>query len=317
MQRALGGVGNGDQGAPLRALGGLLLGVAILVILIRRTLTIDPWGDFVIFIVLLVPTVILYGAGYRGARARDGQPTVWQIVFTVFGTLLLVFTLFAFLNWVGGDADSNLNTAWIFAVVAIAAFAAALAAGVRFGCLLGALALLVVWFALWDELLDGGIAAHVTTTRWLLLIVAALLGALAAILASRQRPEGGSSDVLAVAGAAAVGAGAVSLGALNSTPVETIAGIAEPTSAIGSSTFWELEMLVVSLALVVYGSTASTRGPAYVGALGLVAFIPIVGVDAGHVNLDGSLWGWPVVLLVVALGLLAAGAIASNRRAGE
>jgi hypothetical protein len=301
-----------DQRTGLRAVGGLLFGIAMVVTVLRKTATLDPWGEFSIFVVLLIPTVLLYCGGVMGGRARDGAPTTWQIVFAGAGILLLAATLFAFLDWVGGNPDSSWNTLWIFGVVAVAAFATAFRAGVRIGCLLGSIALVIAWLSLWDEVLSGeGLAAHLTTTRWLLLIAAALLGAGAAILAGRPRPEGGSGDLITIGGLAAVFAGALSLNGLN-TPVPAVPGLSEAAAGSGGSTFWELELLVVSLALIVYGATAAVRGPIYVGAVGLAAFIPLAGID--FEDLDGSLGGWPVVLLVVSIALLIAGFAPARRR---
>jgi hypothetical protein len=310
----LSGALRGDQRTGLRSLGGLLFGIAAVVIIVRKTATLDPWGEFAIFFTLLVPTVLLYGAGMVGGRARDGAPTNWQIVFAGAGILLVGATLFAFLDWVGGNPDSSWNTLWIFCLVALAAFAAALKAGVRIGYLLGGIALVIAWLSLWDEILSGeGLAAHVTTTRWLLLIAAAMLVAGAAVLADRARPDGGSGDLVTVAGLSAIFAGALSLNGL-STPVVQVSELGAPIAAAGggSSTFWELELLVVALGLIVFGATASVRGPVYVGAIGLAAFIPLAGID--FENLDGSLSGWPIVLLIIAVALLIAGFVPARRR---
>jgi hypothetical protein len=290
----------------------LLFGIAAVVIIVRKSATPDPWGEFAIFFTLLVPTIVLYGAGIVGARARDGAPTNWQIVFTGAGILLVAATLFAFLDWIGGNPNSSWNTLWIFCLVALAAFAAALKAGVRIGYLLGAIALVVAWLSFWDEVLSGqGLAAHLTTTRWLLLIAAAFLVAGAAALSGRARPDGGSGDLVTVAGLSAIFAGALSLNGF-STPAIDVTGIVQPTLPTGGSTFWELELLVVAVGLIVFGATASVRGPVYVGAIGLVAFIPLAGID--FQNLDGSLSGWPIVLLIVAVVLLIAGFAPARRR---
>ena len=98
----------GDERGGERALGGVLLGVAILVILYRRSIY-EPWGDFAIFAVLLAPTAFLLGLGVLGGRAGGGLPTRWQTAYAVFGLVLLPLTLYAFLNLVGGDAELELE----------------------------------------------------------------------------------------------------------------------------------------------------------------------------------------------------------------
>jgi hypothetical protein len=65
-------------------------------------------------------------------------------------------------------------------------------------------------------------------------------------------------------------------------------------------------LLVVSLGLVAVGSQIGTRGPVYVGAIGLVFFLLIVGLDLNGDPPHPFKFGvWPWVLLVLGLlGLL-------------
>ena len=239
----------GDERNIVRALGSVLLAVSVLVILYRTSIF-DPWGDLAVFLALAAPTLFLLGFGLLGGRERAGLPTGWQAAFTVVGLLLLPLALYAFLALVDGDADSNWNTIWIFGLVASASLAVALVAGVRVGCLFAAVALLVVWLALWDELLTDGIGADAGTLRWLLLAAAGLLVLLALGLDLRGHPDGGASDVIAVAGITAVVAGALSVAGAGSVIISAALAEAEAPSEIGTSTFWEAELLVVSLALV-------------------------------------------------------------------
>jgi hypothetical protein len=58
----------------MRALGGLLFGVAILVVLFRRTALGDPWATCRIFLVLLIVAVALLAASATpalGDRPND------------------------------------------------------------------------------------------------------------------------------------------------------------------------------------------------------------------------------------------------------
>ena len=61
------------------------------------------WGDWGLFVTLLIITVFLYGVGLVG---RLSTPTArpWQSVYVVFGILLLPFMLFQFIQAVGGNA---------------------------------------------------------------------------------------------------------------------------------------------------------------------------------------------------------------------
>ncbi len=84
-------------------------------------------------------------------------------------------------------------------------------------------------------------------------------------------------------------------------------GVAEP------SLFWDIVLLVGSLALVVLGVFFRVRGPAYVGAIGLTIFIAIVGLDLDDSSPSGSVLGWPFVLLLLAAAALVASVLLPRR----
>ncbi|MGH2987261.1 MAG: hypothetical protein ACRDLO_11340 [Solirubrobacterales bacterium] len=295
-----------EDGGASRSLGGLLLAIAVLVLLFRRTSLGDPWGPLPVFLVLLATTVVLYGAGVAGARLA-GTTHPWQILFAVVGSVFVPLTLYAFLDWVGGNPNAPLNTAWIFLLTAVAAFAAAFLARVRVACLLGALALIVAWLGLWGELLEDGLGADAGTLRGLLVLAAVIVLVAGATLGRFGLPEGGFADMVTAAGLAAVAAGAISLIALG----DVLFFFAEPE--VEASLFWDAWLLLVTLALLIYGALARIRGPAYVGALGLIAFTYLVGLDADDPTPSGSLLGWPLVL-VAALALLVLSALPVLRR---
>ncbi len=309
MDRVRGVLGQDYRGG-MRALGGLLLAVGTVVLLFRRTSFADPWGEFVVFFVLAVLTKFLYWTGYLGAR-WGGRTLPWQSVFIVFAIVLTPVTLFAFVDWVGGNTGAPLNIAWIFLLTAAAALLAVHGARVRVGALLGGLALIVAWLGLWGELLDDGVGADVGTLRWLFVVIAVILLALAAVIAMSAAPEGAAGDVVTAAGIAAVAAGALSLivfqGVLFPAPVEATTG--QP------SLFWDLELLVASVALVGFGASAAlSRGPAYVGSFGLLAFTFSVGLDLDDSSPAGKVLGWPLVLLLIGALLFLASVLPALRR---
>ena len=57
---------------------------------------------------------------------------------------------------IGGNPNAPLNVFWIFAVTAGLAFYAGSRAGVRVQFLLGSIAVIISWTALWDKILSGG-----------------------------------------------------------------------------------------------------------------------------------------------------------------
>ena len=97
------------------------------------------------------------------------------------------------------------------------------------------------------------------------------------------------------------------LGALAPLGAASGGGFAEP------SLFWDIVLLLGSLALVVFGVFFRVRGPAYVGAIGLTIFIVIVGLDLDDSSPSGSLLGWPLVLLILAAAALAASVLMPRR----
>lgn len=301
-----------DEGGGARALGGLLFATGILVLIVRRTQLAEPWGDAPVFLIVFATALFLYVTGFAGGRLP--APTrAWQVAFVVFGILLLPLAGFTFLELIDGSTGAPLNAAWIFGATAAAAFAAALVAGVRVGCLLGALALLLTWLFVWDELLENGIDDDLSTLRWLMLGIAAILLVVGALIALRGRPERGGSDLITVAGLAAVyAAGIVSVSGQDTVFVGATGIPVE--SSVDTSVFWDALLLVIALGLLVYASLGGVRGPGYVGAIGLVLFIAIVGFDLDDSSPAGKVVGWPLVLLLAAAALLVVSVLPALRR---
>ena len=312
----------------LRTLGGLLIGLAALMIFIRKGpfISLNPhqWASFPMLLVLGIPAVLLYGA--IATRPRTGELRVWQVVLCTFGFLFVPLALGQFVDVIGGTRSAALNVFWIFGFTAALGFWAGAARGIRVQLLLGSIAAIVAWSELWTKLLSGGISHHYGVYRGLLgiLSVALLAGA---VYLWRERPGGEEvassatapsgdlglwkgSELLTGAGIAAVlacGLGIASYGKL--------LGPLAPTQVapIGTSNAWDVLLLIVSLALVVIGSQIGTRGPVYVGAIGLALFLLIAGLDLNSAHPNPFKFGlWPWVLLV--LGLLGI-ALSFNRNA--
>jgi hypothetical protein len=225
--------------------------------------------------------------------------------------------LFAFVDLLGGTA-SSLNTFWIFGVTAALAGYAGVVAGIRFQLLAGSIAVIISWSALWNKLLgDEGIAGHFGVYRGLLGILA--IGLLAgALYLWRENPgpdepaatatdAGGdaglwkASELLTGAGIAAILG--CSLGAAGQAAQS---GFPLFGNLPGTSVFWDALLLVIALGLVALGSTMGVRGPVYVGAIGLVVFLLLVGLDlddGGEAASEQKIGIWPIVVLV--LGALA------------
>jgi hypothetical protein len=314
-----------DTRDSLRKIGGLLIGLAAAMIYIRKgpLLEVDPdhqWATFPIFLVVALPAVYLYGSILT--REQTGELRPWQAVHNVFGLIFVPFALAGFVDLIGGNPTAQLNLFWIFAATAALAFYAGARAGVRVQFLLGSIAVIVSWTALWDKLLSDGIGAHWGIYRGLLGILS--IGLLAAALyvwrnnpggddvgASATAPSGDlglwkASELVTGAGIAAVIACALGI-----TAIGNLNPFSGSTPPIQTSNLWDIMLLVVSLGLVGIGSQIGTRGPVYVGGVGLFLFLVIAGLD---LNSDPpnplEFGGWPWILLI--LGVLGVGLSATR-----
>jgi hypothetical protein len=296
----------------MRTLAGLLLGAGFFMAWARKSGSLaNGWSDWGLFFTLLIITVFLYGVGLMG---RLNTPTLraWQSVYVVFGILLIPFTLFQFIEAVGGNAGSDLNVFWVLLVTAGAAGFAALVADVQYGMLLAAIAVVISWSALWDKILSNGIFTHYGIYRGLLVIIGLILVAVALAVhrsdpLARLRPGGTptpeptrwlrANDVITGAAIAGVAAGALTFTAFFAQASTFAVRVASP------SLLWDLELLVASLLAVLWGARFGVRGPAYVGAIGLLIFIINVGSEVGVSFPESTIVGWPLILALVGAGL--------------
>jgi hypothetical protein len=293
----------------LRLLGGLLFATGAVVLFIRKAIETpaggDPWGDFALLLVLLVPFLVLYGLG-MAARAGGPEAEPWQAVYLVFAVILAPFVLLQFLEWVGGDTDSNLNLAWILAVTAALGAAAAVLAGATVAGGFGALAGILAWLFFWNEVLED---PSTDSFRWLLIIIAAIY--LAAVFLLRAWPRAPKlSGLVTAAGLAAITAALIgNVEPLGGLIAEGLGGLVEPDEPEAEPGLgWDLFLLIVSGALIAFSARSGRRGPGLVGGFGLLAFIIVVGSDLDALvdgDAEGALVGWPLVLLLVGAAGLA------------
>jgi hypothetical protein len=291
----------------LRKHGGLLLGIGVLMLLIRKE---DDYSDWVQFLLYGAMAAYLYGAGTFTDRYTDGVRP-WQAVQSVFGLLFVPLALGQFVEAVDGDAGSSLNTFWIFGVTAALAFYAGAVKGIRFQLLAGSIATIVAWSALMNEFLgDEGIAGNFGKYRALLGVLSILLLAFGLWLwrqnddshvSGTGTDQGGdrglwkASELLTGAGIAAViacGLGITSVGNLSPVPIFEFSGV-------DTTVVWDVLLLLVSLGLIGLGTQIGVRGPVYIGAIGLILFLFIVGLDLDEDEPDPTNLGlWPIVLIV-------------------
>ncbi len=282
----------------LRMLGGLVFGIGVLMLVLRKG---EDWGDFPSFVLYVIPAVVLYG-GALATVDDTGGLRPWQAVWSVFGLVFVPLALLQLVELVGGNPDASLNTFWVFAITAGLAFYAGIVIGVRFQILAGAIASLIAWSALWDELLgDGGIGEHITAYRIVLGVLAGALIYFGIRLWREDRDKGLErfEELLTGGGIAAVFAGGLGISAaVNLAPIP-IPGF----DGADTNVFWDLLLLAVSLVLIGAGTLLGIRGPTYVGAVGLAFFLFIVGFDLDSDSPEPTNLGiWPLALILVGGG---------------
>jgi hypothetical protein len=302
-----------DTRDALRKQGGLLLALGVLMLVMRKG---DDLSDFVTFLLYGAMAAYLYGAVFTTQYTDGARP--WTAVHSVLGLIFVPLALGEFVAMLDGDAGSGLNIFWIFGVTAALAFYAGIVKGIRFHLLAGSITVIASWTGLWDKLLGAeGIAGHFGVYRGLLGILSIILLAGALWLWRRGdetrvtgtvTDDGGDEDVWKAselftgAGIAAVlGCG---LGISSLAAAQFVGPFGAEVTVVRTAQVWDVLLLLVSLGLVGVGSLIGTRGPVYVGALGLILFLLIVGLDLNEDSPQpGDLGLWPILLLLAG-GLL-------------
>jgi hypothetical protein len=263
------------RGDWLRMFGGVLIAVGATVLFARKT---DDWAAFPLLLVVAIPCAVVFGFGAMAALAT-GAVARWHAVLMVAGVLLSVLAFGQLWDVVGVNTESaGFGFLLFVCVTALAAFGS-FRVGAAYQALLAGLA---------------GVAAFALRRR-----------------DAPQAPElvtaAGIAGVLVGVIGVAEGAGGAIAGLFFGVPT----GEGE-----GQSFVWDVWLLLFSLALVAYGAAAHARGPAYVAFFGLLAFAIFQGAEVNArlegEEPDGSLVGWPLILLLVGTILLAAG-IAGRR----
>jgi hypothetical protein len=297
----------------LRILGGVAFAVGAVVLYIRKSggaAGASEWADFPLLLVIGIPCALLFWLGVSGRSGDELER--WRSVLMVTGVLLSAIAFTQLRDTLGLSASSPFWTFAIFAGTAAMAAYASFVAGAAYQALLAALAGIVSWLSLWDWILsDPGI----NTFRVLLIILGLAYVGWAVALRGSGAPQ--APEVVTAAGIVGVTVGVIGVaqGGAEAVVGSALGGL--PEGGEGQSFFWDLWLLVVSLALVAFGAVVRARGPAYIGFIGLVAFALLVGVEVTPLiegeRPDGKLIGWPLILLLLGGGALAAGTAGTQR----
>ncbi len=286
----------------LRMLGGVLLAAGATVTYVRKF---QDWGDFPLFLVVLLPFVALYGLGWlAGIRRREDateRPEGWHIVFKIHASLCAGVVMAQLILLLGADdLNARLHQVLIGLAVAGAAYAASFLRHVPVLALIGGLGALWAWIFLWDKILE---IDSIGTARVILLIFAVAMLAAGIFLRTQGREQ--ADDFITIAGVTAIIVGLLSLSNLQDALDPVGDEETRPSEA------WNVFLLIVSLALITYGAKARTRGPSYVGAIGIVSFIGLTGANVvaltkGNSDDVSKFFGWPFLLLLLGIAALVA-----------
>lgn len=257
------------------------------------------WSDLARLLFTLVFAVAVIAMAVQ-ADAGDDVPRPYESILFVTAFLHLLLVLGNLAAVLDGDGPGTV----VWAGILLGGFALWLARAHNSAImtLLAALTGVVVVIALVDWIFDIGSA---TTVEWLLLLCALALVAGAVYLRDARRRH-------AVSLADAAGISILALGAVVAAELvfTQLAGVfagafgAEPERFAGGPAGWELVLLGFGFGLIAYGCVDRERVPAFIGVLVLGVFL-LLAATPGQ---DGpSLIGWPVVLVLMAIALLAIG----------
>jgi hypothetical protein len=226
------------------------------------------------------------------APNEDGAPPAYQSVLLVSGLALLYLALLRLADALG-DSPGGLPVATItLTALAEAAAAAVVAVRTRSAVcgLIAAVAGMTALLAAWEWAFDpDGFGVF----RWLLGLGAA--GLVLASLALRARSPRHAELLVDAAGLAILAIGIQTL-------LDAI-GFLGLFGSAGLPGFWELVLAGAGFGLVAYGAIDRSPGPAWLGFANLAAFVVIVGLIDGQSTLR---W-WPLLLILVGAGAMAAG----------
>jgi hypothetical protein len=277
---------------PLIAAGAVVLTTGLVLEEIRLQ---EALPSGVHLLLLALAAGLVFGLGAQ-ARADGGAPRAYQSVLLVTGLLLLELALLRLAHALGADFDGRPpagTVVWTSLLLAAAALWASMAKRSAVCLLVAAIAVGAALLAALDWIFG---ADSQGPYRVLLLLLAIVL-VLASLLLRGGSPRHGEQlvnaaglAILAIPVMALAGAAIGLLGLFGAPPGFVLPG------------FWELVVLAAGCGLVAYGAVDRAPGAAYLGVANLAAFVVCVGVAPN----DTLRW-WPLVLLLLGAGAMAAG----------
>ncbi len=274
---------------PLIAAGAVVLATGILMAQVRLE---EPVGDGVHLAYAALAAALLLALGYQ-ARLEDGAPAAYQSVLLVTGLVLLGVAIARLADVLGAGDDGYPSGAVVWGSLLLGQVA--LFAGVRrhsgFCVFIAAIAGVIALLNAIDWMFSPESA---TPYRWLMLVLAT--GIVLGSLQLRGQRYRASVLLVDLAALLVLGIAGTLIGGV---PLFTFFGGGEATG-----TLWELLVLVCGCGLVAFGAVDRQPGPAYLGVLNLLLFVTLA-VNTNDLA-DSLLW-WPLLLLGLGAGTMAAG----------
>lgn len=279
---------------PLIAAGAVVLAAGIALEELRLG---DEVALGVHLIILAVASGFILALGLQ-APTEDGKPPAYQSVLLVTGLLLLFPALVRLADVLGADlSESGIpagELTWISTIVAGAAVYASRAKRSAICLLIAAIAAAVAILSAFQWVFEP---TSFAASRWLLLLIMIGLTLLSLVLRGSEPRQ---AELLVDAAGLAVLT--IGLQAIVSALVTAFSlfDSAAPESLL--PTFWEFILLAVGCGLIAYGAIERLPGPAWLGLANLAVFIVCAVVFS-----DETLYGWPLVLLLLGAGAMLAG----------
>jgi hypothetical protein len=247
-------------------------------------------------LIVAAAAALILGLGLQ-ARPEGGAPAAYQSVLLVSGLLLLGGALLELANLLGADFSGDELPAGAFVWTSLLLCAAALYPAVRRNsAICGMVAALALGIAILSAANWIFGADSQAVYRWLLLALAVAF-VLASLVLRGGSPRHAELMVITAGLATLAIALVASAGAL----FGALAGFGGGDEGFLPG-FWELVVLVAGCGLIAYGAVDRVPGAAWLGLAHLVAFLAAASAGA-----DDTLLWWPLILLALGGGVLAAG----------
>lgn len=276
--------------AAILAAGAIALTVAVVLIDIRFA---NTWSAGPRFLVTGAAAALMLALAMAAPDEED-QPRPWLSALLVCAFVLSLFALGNLADALGADDQLSASgtLTWVGLLITGLLVALSLRRDSAVCTLLAGIMFTVTVLAFfdWAFKLDD----PTKTWRWLLIVLTlGFLAAGAAIRPERPRHAIALVDV----------AGLATLGVAFAVAANLVFGfIGDGGGSANIGTGWELVVLALGAAVAGVAIAWRAAGPGYLAALDLLAFV----LMASATTDDPSLIGWPIVVLVIALGALVA-----------